>query len=300
MHNTHTHTHTHTHAQTHTNTHTHTQFALIRVRFPDGYIIQGKFRPAEKHRAVKLWVDPPAWHEAHICVWWHDLFMFARLSHVCGCSKMGQSSIVMCLVHLCDVTRHDDTYLWETWLIHVCMAASCVWLFKWGLIHYCNMFLTSLWHDSTWWHVLVIVPSCRVMSQKRMKHVIHILTGWVMSHRGIFRISLWHDQHHDTQLRWHMTHSLKMWVDLLVQRDTINDHYIWWHTQQLHLMTHLTLTYTTRWHTGPLHLRDMALKCMSHGGSCEQSCLRMVDIFQKSGHGSFYVVSYIFVRFYVS
>ena len=32
-------------------------FALVRVRLPDGFIIQGKFRPSEKIRAVVSWVD---------------------------------------------------------------------------------------------------------------------------------------------------------------------------------------------------------------------------------------------------
>jgi hypothetical protein len=33
------------------------KFALIRVRFTDGYILQGKFRAGEKVDAIKAWVD---------------------------------------------------------------------------------------------------------------------------------------------------------------------------------------------------------------------------------------------------
>jgi hypothetical protein len=33
------------------------RFTLIRVRFHDGSIIQGKFRPSDKVAAVKMWVD---------------------------------------------------------------------------------------------------------------------------------------------------------------------------------------------------------------------------------------------------
>lgn len=33
------------------------RFALIRVRFPDGFVIQGKFKPSEPVSAVKAWVQ---------------------------------------------------------------------------------------------------------------------------------------------------------------------------------------------------------------------------------------------------
>ena len=55
----------------------------------------------------------------------HDSFMFVWLCHVCGCSSEGRSTRVTCFLHLCDMTRHNDTYLSSCH--HVVSCHKSVW-----------------------------------------------------------------------------------------------------------------------------------------------------------------------------